>query len=365
MKICAEYFSDETLKDVVRSGGSKGICDICKKSSDYVYDTECDDNTLTAYFDLILRLYQPYDEVNDSREIRGNAQLLQNFVKKKWNLFADNVRDMDINQALMSICPDMYEMNKDLFNKAVYLRRAYDEQYLKEHVLLKTHTWKEFSDNIIEVNRFHSKYINLDILEKYMGYLKVSYGKGTTFFRSRICESEAIHSEDMGAPPKDKARDSRASAIGIRCLYLGDSVETTLYEVRAAKYDNVSVGEFKLKDDISVVDLTRLKSISPFIMPESDIEEFAVNLEQLEYLDNAMGKPVRHSDSSLDYVPTQYIADFIKSITDDDGRPVFQGIQYRSVMKSGGFNLAIFDPELFECINVTLKQIDEIHYHTH
>ncbi len=74
------------------------------------------------------------------------------------------------------------------------------------------------------------------------------------------------------------------------------------------------------------------------------------------------GKPVRYSDSALDYVPTQYIADFIKSITTIYGQKMFQGIKYRIVMHSGGFNLAIFEPSLFECNGVRLKQVNEIHY---
>lgn len=53
------------------------------------------------------------------------------------------------------------------------------------------------------------------------------------------------------------------------------------------------------------------------------------------------GKPVRHSDSALDYVPTQYIAAFIKSIT-INGQQMFQGIKYRSVMHSGGFQFGHF-----------------------
>lgn len=173
----------------------------------------------------------------------------------------------------------------------------------------------------------------MDILQKYLTYLKVKYTKGTPFYRSWISGPQKISPERMGAPPAEKAVDSRVSANGIQCLYLGDSEDTTLYEVRAAKYDFVSVGKFILKENISVVDLTRIKDVSPFIMPESDIEEFAVYLEELEKLDEAMGKPVRHSDSALDYVPTQYIADFIKNIT-INGQQMFQGIKYRSVMHS-------------------------------
>ena len=239
-----------------------------------------------------------------------NLNFQEHFIYEKWHLFSENVCEDQIIEALIAICPDMYENNMDLFNRAVYLRGCVDSKYLMNHGLLGTNTWEDFNKNITRINRFHSNYINLDILQKYLTYLKVKYTKGTPFYRSRISGPQKISPERMGAPPAEKAVDSRVSANGIQCLYLGDSEDTTLYEVRAAKYDFVSVGKFILKENISVVDLTRIKDVSPFIMPESDIEEFAVNLEELEKLDGAMGKPVRHSDAVLDYVPTQYIADY-------------------------------------------------------
>lgn len=51
----------------------------------------------------------------------------------------------------------------------------------------------------------------------------------------------------MGAPPIDKTTDGRANARGIRCLYLGDTAETTIYETRAGAYDYVTVVNFNSK----------------------------------------------------------------------------------------------------------------------
>ena len=60
-----------------------------------------------------------------------------------------------------------------------------------------------------------------------------------------------------GAPPINKTTDGRANAREIRCLYLGDTAETTIYEARAGAYDYVTVGKFRLKKDIIVVDLKK------------------------------------------------------------------------------------------------------------
>lgn len=77
-----------------------------------------------------------------------------------------------------------------------------------------------------------------------------------------------------------------------------------------------------------------------------------------------MGKIMRRSDSALDYVPTQYISDFVKSIV-HDGVPEYAGIEYKSVMHDDGYNLALFEPDLFECIETEVYRIDAIEYRKH
>ena len=77
-----------------------------------------------------------------------------------------------------------------------------------------------------------------------------------------------------------------------------------------------------------------------------------------------MGKIMRRSDSALDYVPTQYITDFVKSII-HDGIEEYAGIEYKSVMHSDGYNLAVFDPDVFECIETKVYRIDTIDYRKH
>ena len=74
-----------------------------------------------------------------------------------------------------------------------------------------------------------------------------------------------------------------------------------------------------------------------------------------------MGKTMRRSDSVLDYLPTQYITDFIQSISYEDG-PEYDGIEYRSTLHPAGYNLAIFNPDLFECVSVSVYDIEKLQY---
>lgn len=361
MNICEHCINDETLKHVIISAGEPGTCDICKKDSQYVYDTE-KRSDLTPFFEQLIRIYQPF-ESSYKNVPKSERMYLQAFVKKAWNIFNDDVNEDQIGYALIDLCPDMYEIDKNLFEGHVFLRNAYNIKYLQEHSLLKNNTWEDFERNIKESNRFHSNDLNLEILRNFCSYLKVIYPKGTRFYRSRIGKVEGYKPEEMGAPPVEYTQDSRVSAKGIRCLYLADSSETTLYETRAAKYDYVSIGIFELQKDIAIVDLTQIRNISPFILPDDGIEELAVNSGALQMIDATLGKAVSRSGSQLDYVPTQYIADYIKSIS-EHGQQVYQGIQYRSVMHPSGKNLAIFGPDLFKCINVSVSRIDEISYKT-
>lgn len=92
--------------------------------------------------------------------------------------------------------------------------------------------------------------------------------------------------------------------------------------------------------------------------------EYAINKEHLNKINNEMGRIMRRSDSALDYIPTQYITDFVKSITHNEVAE-YAGIEYKSVMHENGYNLAIFNPELFECIDTKIYKIDMIDYRKH
>ena len=55
----------------------------------------------------------------------------------------------------------------------------------------------------------------------------------------------------MGSPPPGKRRSGRVNPEGISVLYLTTDEKTALNEVRATAFDYVSVGNFRLKKDIT------------------------------------------------------------------------------------------------------------------
>lgn len=276
-----------------------------------------------------------------------------------WNIL-NGINESEIYCIITNICKEKYEYNPEIFDNPVGIKELYEADYLEEHSLLTTKTWEGFVESLKSKNRFHTHYINLELLDKFCSYIRKPYKKGTLFYRGRISSKSGYPKDEMGAPPNERTSEGRANAKGISCLYLADSIETTLHEVRAGAFDYISIGTCDLLEDIIVVDLKRINLISPFIYG-LDYREHAINKEHLNKINNEMGKALRRSDSPLDYVATQYISDFIKS-REHDNKAVYAGVEYNNVMNETGYNLAIFDESLFKCTNVEVYAIKNITY---
>lgn len=160
----------------------------------------------------------------------------------------------------------------------------------------------------------------------------------------------------MGPPPSTKVNGGRVNPTGISVLYLSNSQETTLYEIRAGVYDYVTVGRFRLKKDIEVINLANIDRISPFIGIDYgfDFMQYATNIGHLKMIGQEIAKPLRN-DNALDYLPTQYISDYIRS-------KGYDGIEYISTMCKNGVNLAVFDQNLFKCIDTAVYDVKSITY---
>jgi len=265
---------------------------------------------------------------------------------------------------LSEICKNIFEESPELLTHPVGVKQMYDPNYLQEHSLFSK-SWERFVDDIKYNNRFHSNQINKCILKKYCEAIQKTYSEGKQFYRCRISkDGKQFESEDIGAPPKGKSADGRANSKGVAVLYLGDSETTTIHETRTGLYDHVCIGTFRLNSSITVIDFKKINEISPFqdgII--DDIAELAINKKHLEKIDSEMGRVMRKSDDILDYIPTQYIADFVKSLTKPiSGELIYQGIEFRSVMNPEGFNLAIFTPDCFEVTDIRMKRINHISY---
>ncbi|WP_294347366.1 RES family NAD+ phosphorylase [uncultured Sphingobacterium sp.] len=116
-------------------------------------------------------------------------------------------------------------------------------------------------------------------------------------------------------------------------------------------HESISIGRFTLKAPLQVISLKNIEDYGPFEIQDRgfDIEEFMLVRSYLLKLEEELSKPVRKQDVNLDYLPTQYLCEYIKSLG-------FHAVEYRSAMKTGGYNLAVFNDTDLVCTEVK-------HYH--
>ncbi len=248
--------------------------------------------------------------------------------------------------------------------------QSYIEKFLQNKVCLEYQqtggasgerlidVWKSLSEEIKYTNRFLiNKSINLKLLEKVLErHIKI-IKKDSTFYRARISDKNGLKSEEMWNPPNKKASAGRANPKGISYLYLCMDEETTLYEVRALLYDFVTIAKFKNNVQIKIINLNETEIYDPLQLSEvQELSGFLQHLPFIKELSDELSKPLRRFDDELDYIPTQFLCEFIKSLG-------YDGIEYKSSLHKKGTNFAIFNPNKFEVLNNPLvKEITDIKY---
>jgi hypothetical protein len=67
-----------------------------------------------------------------------------------------------------------------------------------------------------------------------------------------------------------------------------------------------------------------------------------------------LSKPMRRYDTEIEYIPTQFICEYIKIYTGASG------IRFSSSLDREGNNLVIFDQSTMQCSHVILKKVNNL-----
>lgn len=355
MKIGVGCFLDEQLSSMVKRVSKSGECDIRHKQNEIIYDTQVD-HYLEDYLEEIIDIFIPakYIDADDSDE---RIDYLKN-VLERWKIFS--VKADDIQIIIQAICKKRYQDEIEIFTEKVTIREFFSKKEMERNCILKNYSWDRFCHVIKHENRFHSQQINFVELKKLLANMAIDVPKGTLeLYRSRICDKDhysvGFSANEMGAPPENSASSGRTNSEGIQCLYLANNENTTFHEVRARIRDHLSVGKFKQKNDLKIVDFSLFDSIGPFSIPDFDMTWFAINIEIIRKMGDEVARPMRRFDSALDYIPTQYICDYIKCLG-------YHGIKFKSTLVTNGINYAIFNQKNFECVETKFVQINNMEY---
>jgi hypothetical protein len=347
MNCCIECFRDSEIRAIINSFGKIGNCDFCPSKNVFVYDVSISPNPIA---DMIVSLLDTY-AISES----ADAKLLKESLRDDWDIFNSGAEV--IQMLTQRLCASDYLENDVLFTQNVIIAKIMDPDFLDQFCIVKGHSWQEFSDSIKYKNRFHSDMFCADAFNSFLQSVAKKYTVGTLFYRARISPNDSgFSSSEMSSPPRGSLSAGRINPAGISALYLSSDYETILHEVRATTYDYITIGEFRLQCDINAVNLSGFSNTSPFLY-QGEIEKYAANRKVFQEIALELAKPLRRGDSPLEYLPTQYIAEFIKS-------QGYDGVEYASTLRQGGKNLAVFNEELFECVSVNTIEISKIVYET-
>jgi hypothetical protein len=153
-------------------------------------------------------------------------------------------------------------------------------------------------------------------------------------------------------PIQEKAADGRVNPRGIACLYLATQKQTAALEVRPLIGSYVSIAQFKIPRDLNIVNCSA-PEIGNLAFLNKNLGQEGVEKVVWSAINRAFSEPVERGDDSLDYVPTQIIAETFKL----NG---FDGVAYKSSYGEDGFNVALFDLAAADLMNCGLYRIDDV-----
>jgi hypothetical protein len=332
MNVCSSCFNDTELKRYVEANSTtKGICNYCKTG----IETEVIElNELLDFFAEFLEIFKE----------DASGKPLQDLISEDWNLFSNHNASLEI---LASVFPILKSHLSSPITSVVYADEISD----------CVSYWGKLKDELKWKRRFLT---NLKEIEElgWDGFFNKQniLPDDALLYRARIHKNEnepTFPIDKMGCPDKTYATGGRANPQGIPYLYLSQTIDTTFYETRATYLDEISIATFKIKtsEKIVLVDFTEKASAFLYV---GNIFEYTKSMLLKKYISTDLSKPLRRYDTELDYIPTQFICEFIRDITDADG------IMFNSSLHVGGLNTVLFEENKVECVLVEKYKVTDV-----
>jgi hypothetical protein len=342
MNCCVNCFNDKELIGFIYSNSTEqGDCDFCNSKNTQIIDCR----ELQELFQPIISLFKTEAELGVAV---SKNKLIHQKIQETWTMF--KLPDVNAKALLANILTDYVNPDDLLLNSPVEIEVLF-HSILAGDVHEKK--WENFAEEIKYKNRFFlNENIDLDLLSNLLKNFSKSYDKGKIFYRARVSDKAGFDINHMGKPPVDKASPGRANPSGIPYLYLSTKIDTTIYESRSSFLDYITIAEFKLIETLQVVSLREIAAISPFIFGD-ELSNYLSHQKYVARLEQELSKPVRRFDKELDYLPSQYLCEYVKS-------KGYDAIEYGSSLFHGGINLAVFNDDKLEVKAIEVYEISDV-----
>jgi hypothetical protein len=330
--VCKNCFADKELSGLVLSQNQIGDCDCC--------------NTKGVEIIAIEELFDFFKELFDNFQPKPQGKSLISLIQGNWSLFSS----IEWGHKILNFTLD--KIGSSISNSEELVD-------FNDEILENINYWFKLKEQLKWERRY---FTNIEYLTDDLGWdsffeSKVIIKKEDIFYRARLhknANEDIFNNVQMFCPPTEISTAGRANPIGIPYLYLSDNEETILYEIRASFLDEVTVGSFNIKQnteqEIMISDFTE----SPTLYHPNGVNKRIKSTLLKQLISRDLSKPMRRYDSELDYIPTQFICEFIKVFTN------VQGIKFRSSLHNTGNNLVIFNQDIMECTEVKKVKVSKV-----
>tara|TARA_R110001583_G_scaffold126857_1_gene278434 strand:+ start:2240 stop:3286 length:1047 start_codon:yes stop_codon:yes gene_type:complete len=340
---CSNCFTDVAIQELIYREATVKSCSFCGSNKVPCTSPE----SLTGLFELLLNCIQEDDTGSSLSTIYTNdLKILSNTV-------------LYPNDLIRSI------MGENYHNKNFKLLESITEYRT---------AWENFKENLIKENRFFpsnslfSKIFTANITNdgiiskeasiflRTVDALSQIRNKNFIFYRARISNS-VLNASEMGPPPYDLASAGRANPVGIPYLYIAEDYTTCLKEVRPSNGATIYLSEITPNQELKLVDLTNPKlEIALLKFDEEEIELVLKCLNLLQQFSEELSKPILPEKSNLEYIPTQFICEYLRTLKSYDGL-VFNSSygNGRNVVLFSDKNVIINEPSILKVTSVDVQ----------
>jgi RES domain-containing protein len=362
---CQDCFEYEWIREYVENKSQqRGECDFCESTDVPVVEV----SVLSGPFLNLTSMYSPVGSDNTNFNLMNVLEagdLLDRLIQHDWEVFSDELEGQDgVIDLLEAILNARYtnaewasrqrEVQEHKFDRLeLYTSRKNPVNYTMADA------WEEHRLKIIDTGGAEP----FGMTPEALGRAEATMPAGSIIYRARngyistkvsphFYQKEPYPAGEIGAPPVSKASVGRANRAGQVVLYVADREETAVAEVRPARGFLVTIGEFRTKRELRLLDLIKeLPTINPFTDPAlSDTIElyslfhaFAIDLST----------PLDRGDDTSTYLPSQSLTDAVRGAG-------FNGIRYPSAMHPGESNIVLFDPTDVEFMSSRLVKITAV-----
>lgn len=211
-------------------------------------------------------------------------------------------------------------------------------------VKFKSKYLKQFVEEIQFHNRNPQDIKALDLLKDISTNPEIVFSSHQYLYRSRIISNMneinkvpnfyGYDCDQSFVPQAKLSRDLRANYRYIPYLYCSNDPYTALVEVRPRLGASVSVATISIQDKVRLLDFTI--SSRPSKMSEAKKNLF-------DDLSKLFSTPVTDADDVLDYIPTQFIAEFAKNVLGYDGIAYTSSLTPEIDESAQRYNIVVFN----------------------